>query len=75
MPYYVYAIKGFGLLEKLAEYPTFREASARAKALRRSAPDPASATVVRIKLIFGADDQAAEDALLQVREAGHVGDE
>lgn len=75
MPYYVYAIKGFGMLDKLAEFVTFREASVHAKALRAQSADAASPPGLRIKVIFGENETAAEDALLQVRHAGPTGEE
>ncbi len=72
MPYYVFSVKPFAQLEKLAEFDDFASASAQAKALRsaqtgRDAP--------RIKLIFAEDPLAAEDLLLQVRQAGPTGDD
>lgn len=73
MPYFVFAVRGFGMLDKLAEFASFREASQHAKQLRSErAADPAAP---RIKLIFGETQTAAEDALLQVREPGPSGDD
>jgi hypothetical protein len=72
MPYYVYAVKPFAQLELLAEFPAFKPASAHAKALRQ-APQADAAT--RIKVMFAESPLAAEDLLLQVREAGPSGDE
>jgi len=72
MPYYVYAVKPFAQLEQLAEFTAFKEASAHAKALR-TAPQADAAT--RIKVMFADTALAAEDLLLQVREAGPSGDE
>ena len=69
MPYYLFAVKGFGQLETLGEFDAFREASAQAKALR-AAPDAPF-----VKLMFGANREAAEDALLQLRERQPTGDD
>lgn len=69
MPYYVFAIKGFGQLDKLGECHAFREASALAKALRAQPDAP------RIKVMFGETQLAAEDALLQLREPAPPGDD
>ncbi|MDP1533501.1 MAG: hypothetical protein Q8N44_14550 [Rubrivivax sp.] len=70
MPYYVYAVKAFAQLEKLAEFDTFAPASAHAKSLRTTA-----AGSVRIKVMFADNPLAAEDLLLQVRQPGPSGDE
>lgn len=72
MPYYVFAVKSLGLLDKLAEFEAFKEASAHAKALRLTQPAAAPA---RIKVIFADNQLAAEDLLSQVRQAGPSGDE
>lgn len=72
MPYYVYAVKPFAQLEKMAEFAAFKEASTHAKALRQ-APQVDAAT--RIKIMFAETPLAAEDLLLQVRTAGPSGDE
>jgi len=72
MPYYVYAVKPFAQLEKLAEFDAFKPASAHAKALRSAGPAEGQA---RIKVMFADNPRAAEDLLLQVRQAGPSGDE
>jgi hypothetical protein len=72
MPYYVFAVKPFAQLEKLAEFTAFKEASAHAKTLRAVQPGDAQA---RIKVMFADSPLAAEDLLLQVREAGPSGDD
>jgi hypothetical protein len=72
MPYYVYAVKPYAQLEKLAEFDAFRDASAHAKALRTA---PQADRSARIKVMFADTPLAAEDLLLQVREAGPSGDE
>lgn len=69
MPYYLFAVKGFGQLEKLDECAVFRDASQRAKALRAQPGAP------MVKLMFGENQLAAEDALLQVRDAPPTGDD
>ncbi|HEX9720615.1 MAG TPA: hypothetical protein VGA59_12880 [Ramlibacter sp.] len=69
MPYYVYAIKPMAQLEKLAEFASFKEASMQAKALRAEGP------AARIKVIFADNPLAAEDLMLQVREAPPDGDD
>jgi hypothetical protein len=71
MPYYVFAIKPFGQLDKLGEHAAFKPASLQAKALRAAQPSGA----LRIKVMFGETQLAAEDQLLQLREAGPSGDE
>lgn len=72
MPYYLFAIRPSAPLHRLADFDSFGDASAQAKALRGEllAGDPA-----RIKLIFADNALAAEELLLQVREPGPAGDE
>jgi hypothetical protein len=72
MPYYVFAVKPFAQLECLADFAAYPAASAHAKTLRAAPGADASA---RIKIMFAADALAAEDLLLQVRQAGPTGDE
>lgn len=72
MPYYVYQVRPFAQLTKLAEHAAFRDASAMAKALRAELPPDADA---RIKVMFADDETQAEDLLCQVREPGPSGDE
>lgn len=72
MPYYVYAIKPFAQLERLAEFPVFKDASVHAKWLRVS---HAGHSGERIKVMFADNPLAAEDMLLQVREAPPDGDD
>lgn len=72
MPYFVFDIRAFGQFEMVAEFAAFKDASAHAKALRaarRASPD------TRIKVMFGATQQVAEDLLVQVREPGPTGDD
>ena len=72
MPYYIYRVKPFAQLEKLAAFDAFAEASAHAKALRasQSADQPG-----KIKVIFAEDELQAEDLLCQVRVPGPKGDD
>ncbi len=72
MPYFVYRIGAFGQLQKLDERASFKDASALAKSLRAAADAPPQ---TRVKVIFAADEQLAEDLLCQVREAPPPGDE
>lgn len=72
MPYFVFSIRPFAQIEKLAEFANFKEASVHAKALRAA---PAAAADVRIKVMFADNQRLAEDLLCQVREAGPSGDE
>lgn len=70
MPYYVYALKGFGRLEQLAVHERFAPASAQAKVLRQQ---PDLALGMSIKVIFAPDPITAEDLLLLPREAQATG--
>ena len=72
MPYYIYRVKPFAQLEKIAAFEAFAEASAHAKALRasQSADQPGN-----IKVMFAEDELQAEDLLCQVRDAPPRGDE
>ena len=65
MPYFVFKVRPFAQIEKLAEYASFRDASMHAKALRQSAA-PADG---QIRIMFAAGEQLAEDLLCQVRDA------
>ena len=72
MPYYVIAVKPFGQLEQLAEFPAFAAASVKAKALRAA---QAGGPGLRIKVMFANSPLEAEDLLLQVRDPQPVGDD
>ncbi len=72
MPYYLYQVKPFGQLEKLAEFESFRSASIRAKAIRAETP---AAALGKIKVMFAESALQAEDLLCQVRTAGPAGDD
>jgi hypothetical protein len=65
MPYFVFRVRPFAQLEKLAEFASFRDASVHAKALRQSTA-PADG---QIRVMFAEQQQAAEDLLCQVRDA------
>lgn len=71
MPYYIYRVKPFGQLEKLAEFPAFKDASARAKALRAAEPLAPG----RVKVMFADDERLAEDLLCQLRDPAPSGDD
>ena len=66
MPYYIYKVSSFPIrrLEKLEQYPAFRDASARAKVLRAA---PAPAEKCSIKVILADNELHAEDLLSQQR--------
>lgn len=72
MPYYLFDIRAFGQFEKVAEFASFKDASARAKALRA---ERVAVPGSRIRVMFAEHEQAAEDLLCQVREPGPVGDD
>ena len=66
MPYYVFAVKPFGQLDKLADFEVFKEASAHAKALRAEQP---SESPVRIKVMFAENQLGAEESAEPVAHA------
>ena len=72
MPYFVFSLRPFAQIEKLAEFSSFKEASTHAKALRAGQTDRTDA---KIKVMFADNPQLAEDLLCQVREAGPIGDD
>ena len=72
MPYYIYRVKPFAQLEKLAAFDAFSEASAQAKALRAG---QSTGVPGKIKVMFADDELQAEDLLCQVRDAPPRGDE
>jgi hypothetical protein len=72
MPYFVFSVRPFAQIEKLAEFAAFREASAHAKSLRGSRTVAADA---KVKVMFADNQQLAEDLLCQVREPGPIGDD
>ena len=72
MPYFVFSVKPFAQLEKLAQFESFQEASVQAKLLRGR---PAAGDNAKIKVMFAETQELAEDLLCQVREPGPVGDD
>ena len=72
MPYFVFNVRPFAQIEKLAEFAAFKEASTHAKSLRSSQSEAAD---IKVKVMFADNQQLAEDLLCQIREAGPTGDE
>ena len=72
MPYYIYRVKPFAQLEKLAEFDAFNDASSQAKVLRATQPADAPG---KVKIMFADNELQAEDLLCQVRVAAPRGDE
>lgn len=71
MPYFVFKLKPFAQIERLAAFDSFREASSSAKALRIELPKADG----RIKVMFADNEQLAEDLLCRIREPGPIGDD
>ena len=71
MPYFVYRVKPFAQLEKLAEFAEFPAASAHAKALRAQL----TGADIRIRIMFAEHQQQAEDLLCEIRDARPAGDD
>jgi hypothetical protein len=72
MPYFVFSIRPFAQIRKLAEFDGFKDASAHAKSLRALQSSDSNG---RIKLIFAENEQLAEDLLCQIRTPGPSGDD
>jgi hypothetical protein len=72
MPYFVFNVRPFAQIEKLAEFVSFKEASAHAKALRAAQDGESDA---RIKVMFADNPQLAEDLLCQIRDPAPTGDD
>lgn len=72
MPYFIYAVRPFAQLEPLGECASFPEASRQARALRAAQP---GGEPRRIRIMFADNALAAEDLLLQVRDAPPEGDD
>lgn len=72
MPYFVFSVRPFAQIEKLAEFAGFKEASTHAKSLRATQAVVADA---KVKVMFADNQQLAEDLLCQIREAGPTGDD
>jgi hypothetical protein len=77
MPYYVFAVRPFAPLECLGEHAAYRDASAQAKGLRaqRHAQDDGAPLRESIRIMFAETLTAAEDLLLQPRDAPPPGEE
>jgi hypothetical protein len=76
MPYFIYRIseQPIKILELLERHAVYRDASQRAKQLRREAGNEPPAVV--IKVIFADNELHAEDLLNEVREpAPELGDD
>jgi hypothetical protein len=71
MPYFVFRVKPFAQIEKLAEFGGFREASGHAKALRANGGEANG----RIKVMFADNQTLAEDLLCQIRDPQPAGDD
>ncbi|MGO9443729.1 MAG: hypothetical protein ACLPXB_03010 [Thiobacillaceae bacterium] len=67
MPYFVYKLMPFNMIEKLNQFDKFKDASSQAKELRSALPIDAD---YRIKVIFAENELAAEDILNTPREPG-----
>jgi len=65
MPYYVFRIGMFNVLEKQGEWASFKEAKAQTNALRKTL-DPKSGD--RYKMIFADNEIAAQETLTAERE-------
>jgi len=65
MPYYVFRVGMFKVLEKQGEWATFKEAKAHTNELRK-ALDPKSGD--KYKMIFADDEIAAQETLSAERE-------
>ncbi|MFZ9545112.1 MAG: hypothetical protein ACO27O_10960 [Hylemonella sp.] len=72
MPYYIYRIKPFSILEMLGTHDAFAAASAQATLLRAGRPQ---GSPDRIKVMFADNPLQAEDLLSQVREPRPTGEE
>jgi hypothetical protein len=65
MPYYVFRIGMFNVLEKEGEWASFKEAKAQTNALRKTL-DPKTGN--RYKMIFAENEIAAQETLTAERE-------
>jgi hypothetical protein len=65
MPYYVFRLGMFKILEKKGEWPTFKEAKAHTNELRKTL-DPKSGD--KYKMIFAENEIAAQETLSAERE-------
>jgi hypothetical protein len=67
MPYFIYKLMPFNMIEKIEQFDKFKEASNRAKEIRKDIPADADYS---IKVIFADNELAAEDILNTPREPG-----
>jgi hypothetical protein len=65
MPYYVFRLGMFKVLEKKGEWASFKEAKAHTNELRKTL-DPKTGD--KVKMIFAEDEIAAQDTLNAERE-------
>jgi hypothetical protein len=65
MPYYVFRLGMFKVLEKKGEWASFKEAKAQTNELRKTL-DPKSGD--KVKMIFAENEIAAQDTLSAERE-------
>ncbi len=65
MPYFIYKVFEFRRLEKVAVYPAYKDAAAKARALRAELAGKAPCAV---RIIFADNEAHAEDLLTDVRE-------
>jgi hypothetical protein len=72
MPYFVFSIRPFAQIRKLAEFDGFKDASAHAKSLRASQSSDRDA---QIKVMFAENERLAEDLLCQIRTPSPSGDD
>lgn len=72
MPYFIYAVQPAAQLHQLGECVSYSEASREARALRAAQP---ANELKRIRIVFAETPLAAQDLLLQVREAPPDGDD
>lgn len=72
MPYFIFAVRPFAQLEQLGECASFPEASRQVRTLRANEP---AGSGRRIRIMFAENALAAEDLLLQVRDAPPEGDD
>ena len=72
MPYFVFSVRPFAQIVKLAEFSRFKDASAHAKTLRVT---PAEHADTKFKVMFADTQELAEDLLCQIRDPSPAGDE
>ena len=72
MPYFIYAVQPAAQLHRLGECASYSDASRQARALRAAQPQR---ELKRIRIVFADNPLAAEDLLLQVREAPPGGED